>query len=158
MREIKFRIWDERAKQYADTKKCVYIVGVLHNNKIVLGFDSPKAEYSLGLVLEQFTGLLDKNGKEIYDGDILKVFVNKRVPTPENERKCEWDTVRLVPSFEEWTVEYCERYSQGNGFYCFGKNRRFNTFMTKSKLYNTKAEIIGNIHDNPELLKGDNNV
>ena len=140
MREIKFRIWDERAKQYADTKKCVYIVGVLHNNKIVLGFDSPKSEYSLGLVLEQFTGLLDKNGKEIYEGDILKVI------NPNGEE----DSVCIV------------KYDDEAGAYPYEPKYGFDNFditsIGWSKQYDYNFEIIGNIHDNPELLKGETNV
>lgn len=49
--------------------------------------------------------------------------------------------------------EYKERFSQGNGYYFYGKNRRFNARATQSTIINTHATVIGNIYDNPELLK-----
>ena len=144
MREIKFRVWDERAKQYADTKKCVYIVGVLHNNKITLGFDSPKAEYSLGLVLEQFTGLLDKNGKEIYEGDILKT----------NQALVIHEVVFYQSSFTtiRRANEHGRELRQKVGEKFYGQDTYLDEPLDDLV---GGSEIIGNIHDNPELLKGE---
>ena len=140
MREIKFRIWDERAKQYADTKKCVYIVGVLHNNKIVLGFDSPKSEYSLGLVLEQFTGLLDKNGKEIYEGDILRGYGYDG-----SAKDCLGKVLWTRPViFANGMFTTDDEKNEIIGYDILSKCRF--------------EEVIGNIHDNPKLLKGETNV
>lgn len=96
----------------------------------------------------QYTGLTDKNGKKIFEGDIL--FVTVREYTKEcGIRKFTGNTVKTV-----WSVEYAERRTQGNGFFVFGKDRRFSVGLTKSVIYNASPEIIGNIHDNPELLKG----
>ncbi len=82
----------------------------------------------------QFTGLTDKNGKKIFEGDIVHCI--------------SWtDKANMVVIFEdgEFRMVLCERYKNyipGCGFYaiwCFDK------------------EIIGNIHDNPELLGGADN-
>jgi uncharacterized phage protein (TIGR01671 family) len=67
MREIKFRVWEKKEKQFVD-------------------FGSAHAHYGLGgefkhpnLVFQQFTGLKDKNKEEIYEGDIIQTntFGNK---------------------------------------------------------------------------------
>lgn len=89
----------------------------------------------------QYTNMLDKNGKKIFEGDILEVDVFKNL----NRYKA------------VWTVEYKERFSQGNGYYFYGKNRRFNTRATQSTIINTHATVIGNIYDNPELLGDEEN-
>ena len=81
----------------------------------------------------QFTGLTDKNGKKIFEGDIVRCISMT-------------DMANMVVIFEdgEFRMVLCERYKNyipGCGFYairCFDK------------------EVIGNIHDNPELLKEDN--
>ena len=80
----------------------------------------------------QYTGLTDKNGVKIFEGDILHC-VSKL------------DNAKMVVIFEcgEYRMVLAEKFKDyiGNcGFYaitCFEK------------------EVIGNIHDNPELLKGD---
>lgn len=89
----------------------------------------------------QYTGLTDKNGTKIFEGDILEADVFK------NLNRC-----KVI-----WTVEYKERFLQGNGYYFYGKNRRFNARATQSTIINTHATVIGNIYDNLELLKGENN-
>ena len=80
----------------------------------------------------QFTGMTDKNGKKIFEGDIVAGAVN-----------------------------WLERMK--NGFVAFkdgsfgliwyrGEVEQFNPFTS---MCNVEYEVIGNIHDNPELLKGD---
>ncbi len=89
----------------------------------------------------QYTGLKDENGQKIFEGDILEVDVFKNL-----------HRYKAV-----WTVEYKERFSQGNGYYFYGKNRRFNTRATQSIIINTHATVIGNIYDNPEFLGDEEN-
>ena len=79
--------------------------------------------------LMQSTGLKDKNGKEIFEGDIIDVgtripFLNKI------ERDKETGYLKMVPIDERWTESY------------------FTSFEDKSRY-----EIIGNIYENPELLE-----
>lgn len=74
----------------------------------------------------QFTGLLDKNGKEIYEGDILQ---------------CEESIFKV--SYEDSHIGSFSLVCGGSFAGCFGD-------LTEP-FY---CEVIGNIHDNPELLKG----
>lgn len=82
--------------------------------------------------LGQFTGLLDKNGKEIYEGDIIRTKRYGVVHGQSNTQGA--DLFRVV-------------YKNAQ-FYIDNKLRHF--YLQDSKC----NEVIGNIHDNPELLKG----
>lgn len=83
----------------------------------------------------QFTGLTDKNGKEIFEGDILRLYL------PNDEWLHHKKSERVV-SMEFLNYEwYLRGFNSLNGNFYFG---------------NIKAdmlEIIGNIHDNPELIR-----
>ena len=72
----------------------------------------------------QYTGLKDKNGKEIYEGDIVYII-------PEDEKGIvKWDKETVG-----YIVEYCDIITNFDNWY--GKD----------------LEVIGNIYDNPELLE-----
>lgn len=69
----------------------------------------------------QFTGLLDKNGNKIFEGDIVK-YENKI-----------------------YEIKYLEKYAR------FAPSNKHSVFMVCAFNH---LEVVGNIHDNPELLKG----
>ena len=126
MRQIKFRAWDKAEK------KMVRVNAIDFKNREFLEIECdesvsvvtiPKGEFPEHFILEQFAGLCDKNGKELYEGDKFKI------------------------------VGYCVRgpvvFEKG----CFGYRDLTDTFTPlaiKNGNYTGKMsdiEVIGNIHD-----------
>lgn len=79
----------------------------------------------------QYTGVTDKNGKKIFDGDIVKHYNN-------SDDGFDIGVLYWDETFSQW-----KRTSIGN-FH----SRDFTYMMSRSCEY----EVIGNVHDNPELL------
>ena len=94
----------------------------------------------------QFTGLYDKNGKEIYEGDILR-YPAKDKYQEENFVSFEvfWHDNDCADNHVGWQID--RRHFHG----CICGTFDISTFLPR---YTKKMVIIGNIHDNPELLKG----
>ena len=93
----------------------------------------------------QYTGLTDKNGKKIFEGDIIQ--------TKKTGLKGEKEYRFVIKYGKYLPLEYCrEIYSQWQtiGFYAFDGKRDYQLSCFKDLL-----EVIGNIHENPEILKGE---
>ena len=78
-------------------------------------------------MFQQFTGLKDKNGKEIYEGDVIR-----------HRSRNEYGSIQDVDTEVRW---------EGTGWNFLGGNGAFPIVETDS------GEVIGNIYENPELLK-----
>jgi uncharacterized phage protein (TIGR01671 family) len=129
MREIKFRAWDDTLLKMWEP---------LTLEQIAKGNFTSTNWYQLHIM--QYTGLKDKNGVEIYEGDIVD---NGYTIIYSFNSKREFRYVGIV------------RYDVKNGCLVInnidGQSKRL-TQKTIDKTLTVK--VIGNIHDNPELLKG----
>lgn len=133
MREIKFRAWDRinhKVIEMPTLHQGMKGVGIVEFYDV----DQHKTVRPVkpGIFLMQFTGLKDKNGKEIYEGDILSY------PKHEGYYLMKW----ICDSAEE--VNDC-------GFTCERDAPSYN-YMLPSIW--KRMEVIGNIYENPELQKG----
>ena len=131
MRTIKFRAWD------VVNKKMTLVLHLRHNGSEaevlekdgdthghILHFSKGKDPIGFGYLM-QFTGLTDKNGKEIYEGDIVVKYhteTKKEIGNHHQPVKVHWS----------------------------GHNCGWNLRGVKTIYY----EVIGNIYENSELLKG----
>lgn len=107
------------------------------------------------------TGIQDCKNYQIFSGDILKVIVtdwkkNKEGFNPFEEEFNPFKDFVLDDSKKEefWSVEY-KIFSNEMGFMVYGRDRRWHSKLTSNKVYNAKAEVVGNIFDNPDLMKKD---
>ena len=133
MRQIKFR-----AQDIASNK---WLYGDLRYHKddvCIFEQEGNKGEQVKRDTVGQFTCLYDKNGKEIYEGDIIKI------PTKHG------DDVFWI-GYETSHIGafcLCEDYDCNSTFVSiFGRNYNYEPFY---------CEVIGNIHDNPELMNVQN--
>lgn len=123
MREIKFRAW-ANGKMFDDVDLLEGHVVPRNWHEDKYAFHPSDAAFKADVIM-QFTGLQDKNGTDIYEGDIVKSLVNMIFSQGTHNREV---------IFKDCCF-YCGPTSLDN---------IVNSF---------KAEVIGNIHENPELLE-----
>lgn len=135
MREIGYRAWLKEEKRFIYPKLILNdfgsVVEVAYDDIDMLTDELIEHRLIIeDVVLEQFTGLRDKNRKRIYEGDIIKSYDGSDAEKNDNYAVTE--------------VRWDDFYT---GFYPMNRdeNADFNRGL---------CEVIGNIHENPELLKG----
>lgn len=141
MREIKFRAWDKKRKEMVPDLCDWAIYESKEGFELRLG--EPIKNHIGGFtegggILMQYTGLKDKNGKEIYEGDIVKYLPINAVVV------IKFGTVSI--GTDDWGVEHIM-----TGFY--GKFQDDSTQQLGLETTPEKYKVIGNIYENPELLK-----
>ena len=135
MREIKFRAWDKVNKEMCKITQLLFWEG----EKIgIVSVDTERGELQHlpveSFEIMQFTGLQDKNGKDIYEGDIIN-------------NEC----YNFEVKFGEWYCAEVERHY--TGFYLV--NAEFDDSSLSELVQYDDCEIIGNIHEHKDLLEGE---
>ena len=99
----------------------------------------------------QFTGLTDKNGKKIFEGDILRIVSKDYVGFDEIGKVEFKDGCFGASYFPAWE----RKYSFGSWhFHRIGQIDKWQDMGASGEMKYT-YEVVGNIHDNPELLRGE---
>ena len=131
---FKFRFWNKKNNAYIKSNKLIYNDGTytqvgtkqmnngLYHSYIVNEYNT------FDIIPEQCTGLKDKNGKLIYEGDIVEVS----------------------KAYENgiYKIEFCQADCEYN---LYNEDGNFIYQLTKNMA--NFIEVIGNIHENPELLE-----
>lgn len=131
-REIKFRVWVKNHMEmgdiYASSNR---VIGFADHNPYDIELDvTPNGN---DIVLMQYTGLLDKDGKEIYEGDIVRSWRSKNDTEPWLD-KVVWD---------KKTATYQMVGDSNTDLFWYSARERPSL---------DTCEVIGNIYENPELL------
>jgi hypothetical protein len=129
MRKVKYRVWLKGEKRYVFPAAIFLDFGIVteieYNDTTISGEVVRVRRTFDEFVLEQSTGLKDKNGKKIYEGDIVSVYEGRYIGSIIQHPSGEWRIIWVSP--------------QG----------------TEDSLYShrTICKVVGNIHDVSELLE-----
>lgn len=133
-REIKIKIWDKYTKVMSEEfelSELVFDFNVIWTSR----FKGQEEISGCDIVFRQFTGIKDKNGIDIYEGDIIKSG-SRIMQIVFKQEACQfwmiWKDTNGIKRYDPLTATY----GDDTGYFS-----------------NDSLEIIGNIHENPELIK-----
>jgi uncharacterized phage protein (TIGR01671 family) len=138
-RQIRFRVWDIKGGNWLNPDHTQDGAGITFKGEVAFcsqsQFGYVREEHKDRFVIQQFTGVKDKNGREVFEGDILKF------KTYDGWKDDFGRYVFLEVRYHELTASFrmtrCDTY-RGDSF----------DYSDKPK----EVEVVGNIFENPELL------
>lgn len=135
MRQLKFRVWSKEFEKFLTKEEWffdfdgdLYFLDIVENDMIRV----PENEY----IIQQYTGLKDKNGVDIYEGDIVKIIYDKAIG-------------EVYFNFNLGAFRLKDKSSKSYPITTY----RFDEANKPIGLVNVADEVIGNIFENSELLK-----
>jgi uncharacterized phage protein (TIGR01671 family) len=138
-RIFKFRVWNLKHKQWINHVAVIDCPGNIGSHFVAVHDDGRTEQAIVGLpkeenIIQQFTGLTDKNGKEIYEGDVIKS--------------------RYEILFECYfnNDEASFRMKEIKDLPYDGNSRVSSAYLDPVGIADYELEVIGNIYENPELL------
>lgn len=152
LKDFDFRVWHKPSRSFVEIKSSFLTTNgrdeIVFDRAYNVPIDDENVE------IELWTGLVDKKGKRIYDGDIVKVGLRE-------EHKKEYnliDSILLIEFNKKDMFEFDEFKTFGFAF--MGNDdkqgKAIHTLNFWGKVYNyqhCEIQILGNIHENAELLK-----
>lgn len=135
-RPMKFRAWDSQTQRLyevtgmwwsASTPGVLWRVELYHDAMHRTMIVTEETEIALRISLMQFTGLLDKNGHEIYEDDILKM-----------------DDATAKVVFWQHPPAFGLDFSHNEDLWCYDWTLAYD---------HDRMQVIGNVYEHPELLK-----
>lgn len=131
MRSLKFRIWGIERECYLDESE---LAGITPDGKYILYIEEDgisRLEIEENFIIEQYTGIKDKNGKMIYEGDIVRGYYDGK-----------W----------MWKAKFAVAWDELSACYVLTKNGDAEDADFVLGGNHWKYRVIGNVHEDEELL------
>ena len=163
MREIKFRAWDKECNNMIIEPSFININGdglfsvFVEGNEEYIANDHQDdiigcewISNSERIIIMQYTGLKDKNGKEVFEGDIIIMnWDRKHVSTHEIQYFDKWGMFGMVGRNGygyDRPIDYVNPYGKS------GSSTKYSPYCL-GEFYQKRMEVIGNIYENGDFIK-----